>query len=73
MRQEFRGNCPITTALDVLGDKWMLVIVKQMLIDGKSSKTRRPPMTPICLRTLSSRYPGTECLKNLSWVENQTR
>lgn len=37
MVQEFRCNCPITSALDVLGDKWMLVIVKQMLMEGKES------------------------------------
>lgn len=37
MTQEFRCNCPITSALDVLGDKWMLVIVKQMLMEGKES------------------------------------
>ncbi len=37
MRQDFRCNCPFTTALDVLGDKWMLVIVKQMLIEGKET------------------------------------
>jgi len=35
MLQDFRCNCPFTSALDVLGDKWMLVIVKQMLIEGK--------------------------------------
>ena len=35
MRQNFRCDCPITSALDVLGDKWMLVIVKQMLLEGK--------------------------------------
>ena len=33
MKQEFRCDCPITTALDVLGDKWMLVIIKQMMIE----------------------------------------
>lgn len=33
--QEFRCDCPITSALDILGDKWMLVIVKQMLMEGK--------------------------------------
>ncbi|MEL6562613.1 MAG: helix-turn-helix domain-containing protein [Bacteroidota bacterium] len=33
MKQEFRCDCPITSALDVLGDKWMLVIIKQMLIE----------------------------------------
>ncbi len=35
--QEFRCDCPFTSALDVLGDKWMLVIVKQMLIEGKET------------------------------------
>jgi len=35
MERTFRCNCPITSALDILGDKWMLVIVKQMLIDDK--------------------------------------
>ena len=33
MKQTFRCDCPITSALDILGDKWMLVIVKQMLIE----------------------------------------
>ncbi|SEJ34593.1 DNA-binding transcriptional regulator, HxlR family [Cyclobacterium xiamenense] len=37
MPQEFRCNCPFTSALDVLGDKWILVIVKQMLIEGKET------------------------------------
>lgn len=35
--QEFRCDCPITSALDILGDKWMLVIVKQMLMEGKET------------------------------------
>ena len=37
MPKDFRCNCPFTSALDVLGDKWMLVIVKQMLIEGKET------------------------------------
>lgn len=37
MRPDFRCDCPFTSALDVLGDKWMLVIVKQMLIEGKET------------------------------------
>lgn len=37
MPQGFRCDCPFTSALDVLGDKWMLVIVKQMLIEGKET------------------------------------
>ena len=34
MQPDFRCDCPFTSALDVLGDKWILVIVKQMLIEG---------------------------------------
>lgn len=37
MRHDFRSDCPFTSALDVIGDKWMLVIVKQMLIEGKET------------------------------------
>lgn len=33
MKREFRCNCPFTSALDVLGDKWTLVIIKQMLVE----------------------------------------
>lgn len=33
METKFRCDCPITSALDILGDKWMLVILKQMLIE----------------------------------------
>jgi len=34
---KFKCNCPFTSALDVLGDKWILVIIKQMLIEGKET------------------------------------
>lgn len=33
MKGNFRCTCPITSALDILGDKWTLVIIKQMLIE----------------------------------------
>ena len=35
--QTFRCDCPITSALDVVGDHWMLVIVKQMLLEDKET------------------------------------
>ncbi len=35
MEYRFRCDCPITSAIDVVGDKWSLVIVKQMLLEGK--------------------------------------
>ena len=37
MNKDFRCNCPITTALDIVGDKWTLVIIKQMLFEGKKT------------------------------------
>jgi DNA-binding HxlR family transcriptional regulator len=37
MKHKFRCDCPFTSALDILGDKWMLVIVKQMLVEGKET------------------------------------
>ena len=37
MGTKFRCDCPFTSALDILGDRWMLVIVKQMLIEGKET------------------------------------
>jgi DNA-binding HxlR family transcriptional regulator len=37
MLKDFRCDCPFTSALDIVGDKWMLVIVKQMLIEGKET------------------------------------
>lgn len=32
---EFRCNCPITTGLDYIGDRWNLVIIKQILFQNK--------------------------------------
>ena len=37
MPLEFRCDCPFTSALDIVGDKWILVIVKQMLVEGKAT------------------------------------
>lgn len=37
MSYNFRCDCPFTSALDVVGDKWMLVIVKLMLIEQKQT------------------------------------
>lgn len=37
MKHKFRCDCPFTSALDILGDRWMLVIVKLMLLDFKET------------------------------------
>ena len=31
---EFRSTCPISTALDIIGDKWSLLIVRDMVFKG---------------------------------------
>jgi DNA-binding HxlR family transcriptional regulator len=35
--KNFRCDCPITSALDIIGDKWVLVLVKQMLFEEKQT------------------------------------
>ena len=37
MEYKFRCECPITSALDILGDKWILVLIKLMLIQDKKT------------------------------------
>ena len=37
MEYKFRCDCPFTSPIDILGDKWILVIVKQMLLEGKET------------------------------------
>jgi DNA-binding HxlR family transcriptional regulator len=33
----FRTDCPISTALDIFGDKWSLLIIRDMLFKGKTT------------------------------------
>ena len=37
MKNEFRSNCPVSCALDLVGDKWTLVIMRDMLRFGKET------------------------------------
>jgi len=37
MEHKFRCDCPITSAIDIIGDKWSLVIIKQMLTENKKT------------------------------------
>ncbi len=61
MSQEFRCACPFTSALDVLGDKWTLVIIKQMLIeDCVTFKDFTESEEAIATNILSSRLKQLE-------------
>ena len=33
----FLCNCPVTSALDIVGDKWTLVVIKLMLLEQKKT------------------------------------
>jgi DNA-binding HxlR family transcriptional regulator len=37
MKCVFKFACPITTALDLIGDRWTLIILKQMLFENKQT------------------------------------
>jgi len=37
MKNKFRSGCPISSTLDVVGDKWSLLIIRDMLIKHKKT------------------------------------
>ncbi|HKK09571.1 MAG TPA: helix-turn-helix domain-containing protein [Bacteroidales bacterium] len=37
MGNNFRSGCPVASTLDILGDKWSLLIVRDMLLQGKKT------------------------------------
>ena len=39
MNQKFRSTCPISSALDIIGDKWSLLIIRDMMFSGKKTYT----------------------------------
>ena len=37
MRSVFRSICPVASALDIIGDKWSILIMRDMLVRGKKT------------------------------------
>ena len=37
MKANFRSGCPLASTLDIVGDKWSLLIVRDMLLQGKKT------------------------------------
>lgn len=35
MRQDRRSTCPISTALELIGDRWTLLVIRDMMFAGK--------------------------------------
>ena len=66
MKNRFRCECPITSSLDILGDKWILVIIKQMLIENKKTfKDFAESAEAIATNILSSKL---KCLEELGII-----
>lgn len=66
MDYKFRCKCPITSAIDILGDKWILVIIKQMLIeDSMTFKDFIESDETIATNILSSKL---KCLEELGII-----
>lgn len=61
---EWRSICPISSALDVLGDKWSLLIVRDLLIHGPRTYSELLASPEhIATNILSSRLNLLTCLK----------
>ena len=66
-KTKFRCKCPITSALDILGDRWSLVIVKQLLTENKKTfKELAECDESIATNILSSRLKRLEEFKILT-------
>ena len=64
MKTQFRCDCPISSALDILGDRWTLVIIKQMLLeDAKTFKDFIESDEAIATNILSARLKMLEEMK----------
>ena len=62
--EDFRCNCPVTSALDLLGDKWSLVIIKQMLLqECRTFKDFSESTEAIAPNILSARLKKLEKFK----------
>jgi len=61
MSTEFRCSCPITSAIDMIGDKWSLVVIKNMLLfDLKTFKDLSETNEKIATNILASRLKALE-------------
>ena len=64
MKKEFRSGCPISSALDVVGDKWSLLIIRDMLVKHKKTfKEISDSYEKIAPSILSSRLKLLESYK----------
>jgi len=69
---EWRSVCPISSALDVLGDKWSLLIIRDLLIHGPRTYSEFLVSTEhISTNILASRLDLLACLKLIARTDPQ--
>ncbi len=55
-----RSTCPITCALDLLGDRWTLVVLRDLLLGGRTSFSEFAASEGIASNVLSDRLSRLE-------------
>ena len=67
MIKKFRSSCMIASALDVIGDKWSLLIIRDMLLQQKKTyKEMAASEEGVATNLLSSRLKLMEALEILT-------
>ncbi len=59
-QHELRSACPITCALDVLGDRWTLVILRDLLLAGRRTFSELATVEGIASNVLAGRLERLE-------------
>lgn len=54
------GACPVTSTLQLIGDKWTLLIVRELAANAKRTRELLAAMQPISSRTLMMRLRDME-------------
>jgi DNA-binding HxlR family transcriptional regulator len=55
-----RSSCPITCSLDLIGDRWTLVIMRDLLLAGKTAFSELASVEGIATNVLSDRLTRLE-------------
>ncbi len=63
MKNKFRSNCLIASTLDIIGDKWSLLIIRDMFLEKKTFKEFSTTPEKIAPGILSSRLKLLESLE----------
>ena len=59
----WRSHCPISFALDVIGDRWTLLILRDLLIEGKTTYGE--------IQSSEERIATNLLADRLAWLEHQ--